>query len=82
MSHGCHVAWDNRVAWVCGLVRSGQRDCTPTIRIGLVCLGLCAFVVAGAEAERKLEAYRDYLYHLDQAACPLPQCAALCRTLH
>ena len=24
----------------------------------------------GAEAERKLEAYRDYLYHLDQARLP------------
>ena len=31
---------------------------------------VCVYTLAGAEAERKLDAYRDYLYHLDQAPAP------------
>ena len=82
-----HAARDTMPCVCAGVcVPLGRRiGCTPTITHWRAsCAWVCVRLLfhTGAEAERKLEAYRDYLYHLDQAACPLPQCAALCRTLH
>ena len=46
-----------------------------------VCARALELCHAGAEAERKLDAYRDYLYHLDQAQ-PVAPHARPCAVLH